>query len=598
MRMNVLSSSAFCRRCASSVTIASSSIILLVHDGIAQNTDGRRFHFDHVAGHKPFWRIESRARSRRCSRRDEITRLQRREGREIFDQEIEREHHARGRIMLAHLAVDAGHDVERTLRQDFVRRDDPRTDRARAVEVLTLRDVELAVPEPIAHRALVAEREAENVAVRAFAPDATPFPADHNDDLALVIELLGDARAHDRLIVTDHRCRRAHEEARIFRPLRGGSIFRLAVLVIDADAPELLRIGDRRKKRYITERKIGPVRGGDILRASMTIMLDQRFQRREILADMRRQIDDAVTDDGTVMRPSAYEIRGEPHRSAPLSSIEPRRAGGELLVLRSRRQLALVARMAHHLHDEAQAERRQRPLPQFAGALALFDEDPVLRDDRAGVQLVGKMVDRAAGDRIALAHRPFDGRHAAMARQERGMITDAAEPGARNRIMGDARVAMRGDDEISAGRNRLEWHDMRVLVRVDLDPDGPRTVRQAIVRARDGDPRDLDPWLLQKQVEHRAAKISRTDKRDLHERALARVDLGGRTYAKFAREGQGRRPGNPTLREGAEPCREKSSISPCRSPTRFPPIRRGWKCRSLISITSRVFRISRHSSPG
>src|SRR3954454_11877919 len=92
---------------------------------------------------------------------------------------------------------------------------------------------------------------------------------------------------------------------------------RVAVLVIDADAPELLRIGDRRKKRYITERKIGPVRGGDILRASMTIMLDQRFQRREILADMRRQIDDAVTDDGTVMRPPAYEIRGEPHRSAP-----------------------------------------------------------------------------------------------------------------------------------------------------------------------------------------------------------------------------------------------------------------------------------------
>src|SRR5436190_13435868 len=139
--------------------------------------------------------------------------------------------------------------------------------------------------------------------------------------------------------------------------------------------PRFCGSGDRRKKRYIPERKIGPVRGGDILRASMTIMLDQRFQRREILADMRRQIDDAVTDDGTVMRPSAYEIRGEPHRSAPLSSIEPRRAGGELLVLRSCRQLALVARMSHHLHYEVQAERRQRPLPQFACALVFFDED-------------------------------------------------------------------------------------------------------------------------------------------------------------------------------------------------------------------------------
>jgi hypothetical protein len=71
------------------------------------------------------------------------------------------------------------------------------------------------------------------------------------------------------------------------------------------------------------------------------------------------------------------------------------------------------------------------------------------------------------------------------------MVADAAEPGARNRVMRDAGMAVRGDDEVGAGRNGVDRHEMRVLVHIDVDAGGTRAFGQPVVGGRDRDTRDL-----------------------------------------------------------------------------------------------------------
>ena len=91
--------------------------------------------------------------------------------------------------MLAHLAVDARRQRQGLAWIEFVGRNEPRAGAARAIEILALRDVELAVPQPVAQRSLVAERQPGNVLVGAFLRDVAPLTSDDDQDLALVIEL-------------------------------------------------------------------------------------------------------------------------------------------------------------------------------------------------------------------------------------------------------------------------------------------------------------------------------------------------------------------------------------------------------------------------
>src|SRR3954452_5671088 len=103
---------------------------------------------------------------------------------------------------------------------DLVCRHYPWAEATGRIEVFALRDVELGVPRPLARGPFVAERVARDVLVRFFFRDPASFAADHQRDLAFIVELLRDTRLHQRLTRADERAGRAEEHARIFRGLR------------------------------------------------------------------------------------------------------------------------------------------------------------------------------------------------------------------------------------------------------------------------------------------------------------------------------------------------------------------------------------------
>src|SRR3954463_7056292 len=71
---------------------------------------------------------------------------------------------------------------------DLVRRDHPRPETSGGIEVLALSDIELGVPRPLARGPFVAERVARDVLVRFFFRDPASFAADHQRDLAFIVE--------------------------------------------------------------------------------------------------------------------------------------------------------------------------------------------------------------------------------------------------------------------------------------------------------------------------------------------------------------------------------------------------------------------------
>ena len=88
-----------------------------------------------------------------------------------------------------------------------------------------------------------------------------------------------------------------------------------------------------------------------------------------------------------------------------------------MLVLGLRRQGFMRLSVVDDFTEKLLTERRQRAFPQLPGRFTFFDETPLLGSDCACVHAIGKMVHGAAGDRIALADRPFDRRDAAVPRQ-------------------------------------------------------------------------------------------------------------------------------------------------------------------------------------
>ena len=182
--------------------------------------------------------------------------------------------------------------------------------------------------------------------------------------------------------------------------------------------------------------------------------------------------------------------------------LDHRRLGREALVLRLGGQRAVQPGVAHNLGQELEAHRRQRAFPQLARRLAFGDEAPVLRGDGARVPAVGQVIDGASRDRVAFLDRPFHGRDAAMPRQQRRVIADAAQARVGQRLVAHARVRVRGDDEIRARGDGFSRHDLRILEHVDFDPGRLRRERQPVVRGRRDDARKLDPFLLAQRLEH------------------------------------------------------------------------------------------------
>src|SRR4029077_4446608 len=82
---------------------------------------------------------------------------------------------------------------------------DPRPVAPARVEVLALSDVELAVAEPVADRAFVAQRQAGDHFEGALLRHALALAADRHGDLAFVVELFGNLRPDEVLPVPDQR---------------------------------------------------------------------------------------------------------------------------------------------------------------------------------------------------------------------------------------------------------------------------------------------------------------------------------------------------------------------------------------------------------
>src|SRR3546814_4424520 len=81
--------------------------------------------------------------------------------------------------------------------------------------------------------------------------------ADHENQLAFIVELLRRTRPHNRAIVPDERTGKANEQRRITRRRCAIAIFPGPVGIVDADAEDP-RIGaDRRPERESARRQIG-----------------------------------------------------------------------------------------------------------------------------------------------------------------------------------------------------------------------------------------------------------------------------------------------------------------------------------------------------
>src|SRR3546814_1586613 len=89
--------------------------------------------------------------------------------------------------------------------------------------------------------------------------------ADHENQLAFIVELLRRTRPHNRAIVPDERTGKANEQRRITRRRCAIAIFPGPVGIVDADAEDP-RIGaDRRPEREHARRPIWPVRAPRLL---------------------------------------------------------------------------------------------------------------------------------------------------------------------------------------------------------------------------------------------------------------------------------------------------------------------------------------------
>src|SRR6202035_1305424 len=80
--------------------------------------------------------------------------------------------------------------------------------------------------------------------------------ADAEHHFTLVVELGGRARTYQRRVVADEGTRRAQEHARKFRGVLAVFIFRVTVGIVDADADDFFRRGDRRQPGDVVQRVV------------------------------------------------------------------------------------------------------------------------------------------------------------------------------------------------------------------------------------------------------------------------------------------------------------------------------------------------------
>ena len=237
---------------------------------------------------QPLRRLHRAADAGRCAGRDHVADFERERRRQVLDlRPAVVDQVARVRV-LAQLVVDPGADRERVRIADLVRRHQPRAERAVGVEGLAHRHGRRAAL-PVAHRDVVADREARDDLVRAIARHVAAAAADHEGELALVVEPVRDARQVDRLRrgpITQVDCLLKKIGASVGL-VAGGSRLGDVVGVVEADRQELRRAQDRRFEPHRREREaarrrlLGAPRGGERVGA--------RCEQRDHVARQRRR---------------------------------------------------------------------------------------------------------------------------------------------------------------------------------------------------------------------------------------------------------------------------------------------------------------------
>jgi hypothetical protein len=139
-------------------------------------------------------------------------------------------------------------------------------------------------------------------AVRALLGDPPPLLADHQRDLAFVVELLRHARAHQRLSRADERAGRAEEHAGIFRLLAAVFVFLVAIGVVHPDAEDLFRVEQRAQQRDGRKRDIGRCRSclAEFAESAGTQNIDQAR-----VWQASPEVDNAAAHHGAVTHPAA-----------------------------------------------------------------------------------------------------------------------------------------------------------------------------------------------------------------------------------------------------------------------------------------------------
>ena len=249
------------------------------------------------------------------SRRDHVARLEREPGREVLDQREAVEDQVLRVRVLAQLVVHPGAQAQAVGIADLVGSRDPGPDRAVRVERFPhrpRRNAEL----PVAHADVVHDQVAGDRLVRAGARDVAAAAADHEAELALVIERLRDARHVHGIARTRHAGRLLVEDDRELRCLESG--LGDVVGVVEADRKELWRAQDRRAQRDRCERDPALRIRGRARGAAQRIRpgREQRGHLARQLGRGGREIDDVSVRDDSDARALLVDERAELHRGA------------------------------------------------------------------------------------------------------------------------------------------------------------------------------------------------------------------------------------------------------------------------------------------
>jgi hypothetical protein len=140
---------------------------------------------------------------------------------------------------------------------DLVGGHHPRADAARVVEVLARGDL-LGVELPVPHAALVDDGVAGDVAQGVGLGDVATALADDDAQLALIVELLGHGGRLQRRVVAGEGVDPAREQGRLLGQLLhppGADHLGVVFDIVERQAPQMVRIGDRRQPDDGVERQ-------------------------------------------------------------------------------------------------------------------------------------------------------------------------------------------------------------------------------------------------------------------------------------------------------------------------------------------------------